>query len=142
MGDQPPVSKGSKVYLDTPYILVRWDGDGPWVYVKWKGWADSPEYRAAQEVVIVALRENHASRNLIDSKESRVVSDKDQEWLIKDWMPRAVAAGRRWTAIVLPRSPLGRTIAENIDKHPRSTSTEVAHFETVEDAAAWLSTVN
>jgi hypothetical protein len=142
MGDQPPVSKGSKVYLDTPYILVRWDGDGPWVYVKWKGWADGPEYRAAQEVVIVALRENHASRNLIDSKESRVVSDEDQEWLIKDWMPRAVAAGRRWTAIVLPTSPLGRTIAENIDKHPRSKLTEVAHFETLEDAAAWLATVN
>jgi len=57
-------------------------------------------------------------------------------------MPRAVAAGRHWTAIVLPTSPLGRTIAENIDKHPRSKLTEVAHFETVEDAAAWLLTVN
>ncbi|HEY5034520.1 MAG TPA: hypothetical protein VIJ30_05310 [Candidatus Dormibacteraeota bacterium] len=53
-----------------------------------------------------------------------------------------MAAGRHWTAIVLPTSPLGRTIAENIDKHPRSKLTEVAHFETVEDAAAWLLTVN
>jgi hypothetical protein len=98
MGDQLPVLKGSRVYLDTPYILIRWDGDGPWVYVKWKGWANSPEYRAAQEVVIVALRENHASRNLIDSKESRVVADEDQEWLSKTgclerW--RLDVAGRR-----------------------------------------------
>jgi hypothetical protein len=131
-----------KVYLETPYILIRWDAAGPWVYVRWKAWAKSAEYREAQETVITALRENHASRNLIDSKDSRVVTEADQHWLVEDWMPRAAAAGRRWTAIVLPTSPLGRTIAENIDKHPRSINTEVAHFETVEDAAAWLSTVN
>jgi hypothetical protein len=142
MADQAPASKYSKVYLETPYVLVRWDGDGRWVYVKWKAWANSSEYREAQEAVLLALRENHGSRNLIDSRDSRVVSDDDQTWLVKDWMPRAVTAGRRWTAIVLPTSPLGRTIAENIDKYPRSKLTTVAHFETVEDAAAWLSTVN
>jgi len=138
MGDLAP----GKVYLETPYILIRWDAEGGWVYVQWKAYAASAEYRAAQELVITALRENHGSRNLIDSKDSRVVTEADQRWLIEDWMPRAAAAGRRWTAIVLPTSPLGRTIAENIDKHPRSVNTEVAHFETVEDAAAWLSTVN
>ena len=57
-------------------------------------------------------------------------------------MPRALAAGRYWTAIVLPKSALGRTIAENIDRHPRSNLAKIAHFETVEDAAAWLSSVN
>jgi hypothetical protein len=142
MGDQPPVSKGSKVYLDTPYILVRWDGDGPWVYVKWKAWANAAEYRAAQEMVLVAIRENHASRHLIDSTERRVVTADDQRWLVEDWMPRAVAAGRRWTAIVLPTSALVRTIEENIDRYPRPKLVTVEHFETVEDAAAWLSTVN
>jgi FAD/FMN-containing dehydrogenase len=141
MGDQAPLPHGGKVYLDTPYVLVGWDGDGPWVFVKWKAWANSIEYRAAQEAVILALRENHASRNLIDSRDSRVVSDEDQEWLVEDWMPRAVAAGRRWTAIVLPKSALGRTIAENIDKRPRSSLVKVEHFQTVEEAAAWLSTV-
>jgi len=142
MGDEPPVSKGSKVYLDTPYILVRWDGDRPWVYVKWKAWANSTEYRAAQEVILLALRENHASRNLIDSTDRRVVSEDDQKWLVENWMPRAAAAGRRWTAIVMPKSALGRTIAENIDNQGRSKRNTIEHFETVEAASAWLSTVN
>jgi hypothetical protein len=142
VGDLAPVSKESRVYLDAPHVLIRWDGDGPWVFVKWKAWANSTEYRAAQEVVIDALRENHASRNLIDSKDSKVVSGEDQKWLVENWMPRAVAAGRRWTAIVLPTSPLGRTIAENIDRYQKSPSIKVEHFETVVEAAAWLSTVN
>ena len=142
MGDLAPVSKDSGVYLDAPHVLIRWDGDGPWVFVKWKAWANSTEYRAAQEMVIVALRENHASRNLIDSKDSKVVSGEDQKWLVENWMPRAVAAGRRWTAIVLPTSALGRTIAENIDLYPKSPLSKVEYFETVEAATAWLSTVN
>lgn len=142
MSDQEPASKGGKVYLDTPYVLVRWDADGPWVYVKWKAWANSTEYRAAQEVIILAFRENHASRNLIDSTDRRVVSDDDQKWLVEDWMPRAAAAGRRWTAIVMPKSALGRTIAENIDNQGRSKRNMIEHFETVEAASAWLSTVN
>ena len=142
MSDQGPVSKGGKVYLDTPYVLVRWDANGPWVYVKWKAWANSTEYRAAQEVIILAFRENHASRNLIDSTDRRVVSEDDQKWLVENWMPRAAAAGRRWTAIVMPTSALGRTIAENIDNQGRSKRNMIEHFETVEAASAWLSTVN
>jgi hypothetical protein len=142
MGNVAPASKGGKVYLDTPYVLVRWDGDGPWVYVKWKAWATSSEYRAAQEVIITAFRENHGSRNLIDSTDRKVVTADDQKWLVEDWMPRAAAAGRRWTAIVMPKSALGRTIAENIDNYARSRHVNIEHFETFEDAAAWLSTVN
>ena len=142
MGDQKPAAKDGKIYLDRPYVLVRWDADGPWVYVKWKAWANSSEYRAAQEVILLALRENRASRNLIDSTDRRVVTDDDQKWLVEDWMPRAAAAGRRWTAIVMPTSALGRTIAENIDNTGRSARNMIEHFETVEAASAWLSTVN
>src|SRR6266576_4554958 len=141
MSDEAAVPKGSKVYLDTPYILIRWDGHGPWVYVKWRAWANSSEYRAAQEVVLLALRENHGSRNLIDSTDRKVFSEEDQKWLLENWMPRAAAAGRRWTAIVLPKTALGRTIAENLDRHPQSKKINVKLFENVEDAIAWLSTV-
>jgi hypothetical protein len=130
------------VYLDTPYVSVLWDGDGQWVFVEWKAWANSSEYRAVHEAVLLALRENRASRNLIDATHARVVSGDDQVWLIENWIPRAAAAGRRWTAIVMPKSALGRTISENIDRHHQPNATTVEYFETVEDAAAWLSSVN
>jgi hypothetical protein len=134
--------QADKLYLETAYVTVRWDGEGRWVFVEWKAWANSTEYRAVQELVLLALRENRASRNLIDATHARVVSGEDQIWLIDDWIPRAVAAGRRWTAIVMPKSALGRTISENIDKRQQPNATTVEYFETVEDAAAWLSSVN
>jgi hypothetical protein len=131
-----------KVYLETAYVTVRWDGEGQWVFVEWKAWANSTEYRAVQEAVLLALRENRASRNLIDATHARVVSGDDQIWLIENWIPRAIAAGRRWTAIVMPKSALGRTISENIDRRQQPNATKVEYFETVQDAAAWLSSVN
>jgi hypothetical protein len=135
-------SPADRTYLDTPYVCVRFVGGGPWVLVEWKAWANSAEYRAAHETVLVALRENDASRNLIDATAARVVSNEDQEWLVENWIPRAVAAGRRWTAVVMPKSALARTISENIDKRPRHNLTKVEYFDTVEEASAWLSQVN
>ena len=131
-----------KTYLDTPYACVRWVGSGSWVRVEWRAWANNSGYRAAHEAVILALRENHAARNLIDAREARVVSEDDQRWLIESWIPRATATGRRWTAVVMPTRPLAKTISENIDKRPRLNLTKVEYFATVEQAAAWLSAVN
>ena len=142
MGNPAPILTGDKVYLDMPYVSVSWVSGGRWVLVEWKAWANSSEYRTAHETVLIALRENHASKNLIDATNARVVADDDQRWLIENWMPRAEAAGRRSTAVVMPKSALGKTISENIAKNPRPSLMKVAYFQTVEDAAVWLSTVN
>lgn len=106
MSSADPAQPAGKSYLDTPFVAVRWISGGPWVLVEWKAWANSSEYRAAHETVLVALRENRASRNLIDARDARVVSDEDQRWLIENWIPRAVAAGRCWTAVVVPKRAL------------------------------------
>ena len=142
MASAIPIPTGDKVYLETQYVSVRWIADGRWVLVEWKAWANSAEYRAAHETVLAALRENHSSKNLIDSTHERVVTDGDQLWLVENWIPRAVAAGRRSTAVVMPKRALGKTITESIDRMPRSVATKVEYFATVDEAAAWLSTVN
>jgi hypothetical protein len=142
VGSTEPLESGDKIYLDEPYASVRWVSSGRWVLIEWKAWANSSEYRSAYELALLALRENRASKNLVDAKRRRVVSDEDQRWLVENWIPRATAAGRRFTALVIPDSPLGKTIAENVQKRQLPTSTRVEYFPTVEDAAAWLSTVN
>ena len=142
MTSSDPAPPADKSYLETPYVSVRWVSQGQWVLVEWKAWANSSEYRAAHEAVLQALRERRASKNLIDATEAKVVSVDDQKWLIENWIPRAVAAGRCFTAVVLPRRPLARTISENIDKRPRLNLTKVEYFAAVEEAGAWLSTVS
>jgi hypothetical protein len=142
MASTAPIPKGDRTYMEKPYVSIRWVSDGGWVLVEWKEWADSAEYRGAHETILMAIRENHASKNLIDATHAKVISDSDQKWLIDNWIPRAVAAGRRSTAVVMPKSALGRTISENIDKAAPANLTRVEYFETAVEAAAWLSKVN
>jgi SpoIIAA-like len=141
MGDADSRRPDDETYLDTPYVSVRWEGGGPWVFVEWKAWADATEYRAAHEAILGAIRKHRASRLLIDARNARVISEADQQWLKTDWIPRAVNAGRRWTAVVMPASALVKTIVESIDKRPTDKTVEARYFDTADQARAWLSTV-
>jgi stage II sporulation SpoAA-like protein len=141
MGDDDPPHPDDEIHLDTPHVSVHWESGDQWVSVEWKAWADATEYRAAHEAILGAIRKHRASRLLIDARKARVISDADQQWLKADWIPRAVAAGRRWTAIVMPTSALMKTIVESIDEHPTEKTSEARYFETPDQAKAWLSAV-
>jgi heme-degrading monooxygenase HmoA len=58
------------VYLDTPYVSVHWESAGPWVFVEWKAWANSTEYRAAHGAILGAIRDHRAARVLIDARDA------------------------------------------------------------------------
>ena|ERR1700736_1053379 len=139
-GPQP--NQHDKVYLETAHASIRWNSEGPWVAVEWKAFANASEFKTAYEIVLVAIRENRATSVLIDVRDARVIPEEDQRWLIENWIPRAVAAGRRWTAIVMPKSALVKTIVENIDKRRNSEMEKVRYFGTPEEAAVWLSGVS
>jgi hypothetical protein len=54
MGDQPPRLPG-KVYLETPYVLVRWNGVGQWVALDRKlSFPDAPDDRVIADVAQLA----------------------------------------------------------------------------------------
>ena len=62
----------------------------------------------------------------------------DQDWLNKDWLPRAAAVGLRTCAIVVPVFYFNRvavhTVVEKLDKQTLS----VAYFDATESARDWL----
>ncbi len=132
-------SPTDRSYLDTPYVSVRWFGGGPWLVVEWKAWANSSEYRQAHETILVAFRRHRARRLLMDAAKARVISQEDQSWVAEDWTPRMLAAGCRWTAVVVPDKALMKTIVENIDTRIRDGSFVVGYFGTIDEARTWLS---
>lgn len=141
MGEADLADTGDEISLETPYVSVHWESAGPWVFVTWKAWANATEYRAAHEAILDAIRKHHASKLLIDARNAKVISEADQQWLKTDWIPRAVAAGRRWTAVVMPASALVKTIVESIDKRPADKTVEARYFDTTDQARVWLSKV-
>jgi hypothetical protein len=117
------------VYFNHPGVaLVTWNADLRAAYLESQGWADTGESHAALDAVIRALRAHRGTRCLVDNRK-KAIKAADQEWIAENWLPRAVGAGLKLTAIVEPESgPAAMTIKE----------IEVRYFSTVVRAAEWL----
>ena len=129
----------SDVYFNAPGTAsVRWDPTSKLVQVEWEGWADSAEFGALLDAEIRALSEHHASRLLADCRRQKVLRPDDQERADKEWLPRALVAGLKRFAIVLPTSVLAAmNVQDRLDKVPSATL-DIAYFEGVDEARAWL----
>ena len=117
------------VYFNHPGVaLVTWNPDLRAACLESQGWGDTTESQAALDAVIRALRAHRGSRCLVDNRK-KAIKPADQEWMTENWLPRALGAGLRLTAIVEPES--GRATM-NID------GMGVRYFSTVVRAVEWL----
>jgi hypothetical protein len=119
---------------------VRWDPDGDLVMVEWEGWANSDEFAALLDAEIRALQRFKGSRVLADCRRQKVIKPEDQALADEAWLPRALAAGLKRFAVVLPTSVLAEmNIRDAMGRIP-NTTLKVDYFATVEEAKAWLDT--
>jgi hypothetical protein len=127
------------VYFDASGIAtVRWDQSGKLVLVEWEGWANSAEFAALLDAEVRALTEHRGSRLLADCRRQKVLRPEDQDRADKEWLPRAIAAGLKRFAIVLPTSVLAAmNVQGRLSKVPSSTL-DIAYFEGVDEARTWL----
>src|SRR5258708_38630821 len=117
------VPDADDVYFDVPGVAsVRWDGDGQFVLVEWQGWANAAEFAELLEAEIVALRKHHGTRILADCRRQEVLNPADQDRANKEWVPRALAAGLKHCAVVVPARLLaGGHLKASPDHVPAST---------------------
>ncbi|HXB05264.1 MAG TPA: STAS/SEC14 domain-containing protein [Candidatus Acidoferrum sp.] len=127
------------VYFDLPGVAsVRWDDDGQLVVVEWQGWANAAEFAALLEAEIEALRKHHGTRMLADCRQQKGLSAADQDRANENWLPRALVAGLRRFAVVLPSSGLAAAnLKERLGK-VRPGALELAYFASPEEARDWL----
>jgi hypothetical protein len=136
-----PAAGNTKVYLDTPYVSIRWEPQWQWVLAEWKGSGTTPEFRAAQEMLLFAISENHALRFLSDARNAGQVLGEDKRWLEEQIVPRFAVSGVRWLATVMPAEQVARASLANVARTPPSDQLQRAEFRILDDAKVWLSFV-
>jgi hypothetical protein len=125
-------------YFSSPGVArVTWDNERATVLVEWEGWADSAEFAEMLDSGVVALKKHHGSRWLADCRRQRVLNPADTERADREWLPKAVSAGLRRFAVVLPESGLA---AMDIKEREGTLSArlEVGYFASVDEAREWL----
>ncbi|HXC77641.1 MAG TPA: STAS/SEC14 domain-containing protein [Candidatus Acidoferrum sp.] len=118
--------------------VVKWDPESQAVYTEWRGWANPSEFKAVLEAGIAALKEHRGSRGLSDTRLQKAIQQSDQEWIDRDWFPRAMAAGLNRVAIVVAQSVLVQMNIERVLTTAPSAKLDVEHFATVDAARKWL----
>jgi hypothetical protein len=85
-----------------------------------------------------AMTDHKGSRWLIDGRDMKAIEQSYQEWITDNLLPRAIAAGLRVAAIVVPDSAEAMM---NIDDMAKAAENEIEirYFSTVENARDWLS---
>jgi hypothetical protein len=83
-----------QIYLDAPYLSIRWRSVPQILFAEWKGFATSAEFRAALLKGVQAIREHHVVGHVSDARKAKVFVAEDLHWVSEVWLPQAVKAPR------------------------------------------------
>ena len=96
------------VHWDSPHLTIHWDPDASCVHLEWKGFVHGEKGRTGLNMGLDFFKTKSTNRWLADTRQLRVVPEEDLKWINEDWFPRAIAAGVRRMALVVPESVLAK----------------------------------
>ena len=132
-----PPNRG--VYVDQPWLLMRWDAVHRIVHSEWRAFANSAELRAGLLKGIEAIKDHKASGYLTDTRKVRVVVPSDQEWIKQTWLPLAIEAGLKRIAVVTAPSGLGKATVEDVVGLTEDRGLQSRIFDSLAAGRKWAS---
>ena len=130
------------IYVDEPYLSIRWDGVRCHVFSEWKGFANSQEIRTSLMKGIRAIRDHSATCWVSDARKMKVFVHEDQKWAKEIWMPLAVRAGLKRLAFVTAPTGLGKLTIEDVSGLYDHGGLQSHTFQSIAAARHWASEVS
>lgn len=109
------------------------------VHVDWNDKMAKPEgFMQACEFALRLMIEKKISKMIADNSKVPVVMRENQTWLTDDWFPRAINAGFRYSAVVVPHNKLVEYTIRKMEHNVHNSLFTAQYFGDVEDAKTWL----
>lgn len=119
---------------------VLFDPTNKTVMGTFKGFLETTEHKAiGNEVLNVALK-NRTTKLIIDTSKLQVIRKETQQWIEKDWFPRASGTGIRYMAFIIPSDALGKMSTQSVNQ--KAGSIEIQYTDSIESAKKWISSKN
>lgn len=126
------------VYVDEPWLLMRWDSDHECVFAEWKGFATSAEFQGGLTKAIEVIQEKQALCFVNDTRKLELISEEDQRWIRYTWTPLLVGAGLKRVAVVIARTGLGKLAIQDMFNRRLETRLQSRTFDSIEEAMKWV----
>lgn len=127
------------IYVDQPWLLMRWDAVHEVVHSEWRAFANSAELRAGLRRGLEAIADHQAIGYLTDTRKVKVIVREDQDWIKETWLPLAVAAGLKRIAVVTATQGLGKLTVEEVVGLTDDQGLVSRTFESADAAWEWIS---
>lgn len=127
------------VYVDEPYLTIRWDKVHHHVLSEWRAFANSDELRTSLLKGIQAIRDNRAAAYVSDARKIKVIIHEDQRWIKEKWMPLAQEAGLKRLAFVTAPTGLGKLTIEDVSGLVDHEELQSRTFDSMSAARQWVS---
>lgn len=103
-----------RVHEETKAYTTRWDDDVESVVHEWNQYVDGDLFRDGCESMLEAIEAHDSSTVLIDHRDMKIVDQEDHEYIIDEWVPRAVEAGCTHHIVVHQESTIAEMNLDNV----------------------------
>lgn len=103
-----------------------------------QGFVRSKHYRETLNKALAVAKDYEINKWLTDIRKVKVISVADQEWLMADWIPRAVVGGYRFQALIIREDAFCRASYDELVSKIGGRSITAKNFKNVDDAYKWL----
>ncbi|QNF32623.1 STAS/SEC14 domain-containing protein [Adhaeribacter swui] len=119
------------------FLTITFEAENNWVYNNWFGSQSQENVRLGANTCLEILMQNHCSYLINDNRLVAGPWSQATDWLLTNWLPRAIAGGLTYFAHITSLEPLARLSAENLRNHLVG-NLQMEIFEDVPRAEAWL----
>jgi len=124
--------------IDNDAALLRYHLAPKIVHHEFRRFIHGEPFREVLTRGLEVLQKRGAIKWLSDDRHNGPIKPADAEWASKVWVPRVLAAGWKYWAVVLPEKTLGQmNMMRWIDTYA-ALGVTAQPFEHVEDAKHWL----
>lgn len=126
------------LYFQDTYVIVSWDESTQAVTVVWKGFVTLDKVRTGLEKALELYQAKGKGKWLADTTQILPFGKEAERWMNEDWFPRAIKAGVKKMALLIPKSSLGKMSLESLMGKVPGTDLTTAYFDNQEAAKKWL----
>ena len=98
----------AETIIETPGAVLRYHPFSKIVHHEFRRFVHGDEFRHVLEQGLLLLQQHQAYKWLSDDRGNGPLKPADAEWSQQSWSPRAMAAGWKYWAVVMPKKVLGQ----------------------------------
>lgn len=124
--------------LENDYLTVWYHNESRIVHHQFNKFVYGDRFREGLNTGVSLLKKHACHKWLSDDRKNSALSPEDVEWCMTDFFPRAIKAGWKYWAIIMPQKVIGQLNMKRFIETYSDMGLTVKVFSDPDKAMSWL----